>query len=47
MSTAMISPSEYYELQTKVIDQLNVQIAKSIYKHLFLLITKEELPSGD
>ena len=40
MSKGMTTPSEYYELQTTEINQLNVQIAKSIYKQLLLLITK-------
>ena len=31
MSTALTTPSEYYKLQSNVIEQLNVQIAKSIY----------------
>ena len=47
MSKAMTTPSEYYELQTTVINQLNVKIAKSIYKQLFFLITKGKLPNGD
>ena len=46
MSKAMTTPSEYYDLQTKVIEQLNVQIAKTIYKQLFLLLTKGILPDG-
>jgi len=46
MSKAMTTPSEYYDLQTKVIDQLNVQIAKTIYKQLFLLLTKGKLPDN-
>ena len=46
MSKAMTTPSEYYDLQTKVIEQLNVQIAKTIYKQLFLLLTKGLLPDG-
>ena len=44
MSKAMTTPSEYYDLQSRVIDQLNVQIAKTIYKQLFLLLTKGILP---
>ena len=44
MSKAMTTPSEYYDLQSRVIDQLNVQIAKTIYKPLFLLLTKGILP---
>ena len=47
MSVALTKPSEYYELQSKVIEQLNVQIAKTIYKHLFLLLTKGKLPDGN
>ena len=47
VSRAKTTPSEYYELQTNVIDQLNVQIVKSFYKQLFLLIKKGKLPSGD
>ena len=35
ISTAMTTPSEYYDLRTIVIDKLNVQIAKAIYKQLF------------
>ena len=31
MSVALTKPSEYYDLQSKVIEQLNVQIIKSIY----------------
>ena len=46
MSKAMTVPSEYYDLQTRVIDQLNVKIAKTIYKQLFLLLTKGKLPDG-
>ena len=46
MSKAMTTPSEYYDLQTNVIEQLNVQIAKTIYKQLFLLLTKGYLPDG-
>ena len=46
MSKAMTTPSEYYDLQTKVIDLLNVQIAKTIYKQLFLLLTKGTLNDG-
>ena len=46
MSKAMTTPSEYYDLQTNVIEQLNVQIAKTIYKQLFLLLTKGLLPDG-
>ena len=45
MSKAMTTPSEYYDLQTTVIDQLNVQIAKAIYKQLFLLLTKGKQPN--
>ena len=47
MSKAMTTPSEYYKLQTAVINQLNLQIVKSFYKQLFLLITKGKLPNGD
>ena len=36
MSVALTTPSEYYKLQTDVIEQLNVKIAKFIYKQLFL-----------
>ena len=32
MSVALTTPSEYYKLQTDVIEQLNVKIAKLIYK---------------
>ena len=46
MSTALTTPSEYYKLQSNVIEQLNVQIAKSIYKQLFLLLTKGVLPDS-
>ena len=46
MSTALTTPSEYYKLQSNVIEQLNVQIAKSIYKQLFLLLTKGVLPDN-
>ena len=46
MSTALTTPSLYYELQSNVIEQLNVQIAKLIYKQLFLLLTKGILPDG-
>ena len=35
MSKAMTEPSLYYDLQTEVVEQLNVQIAKDIYKKLF------------
>ena len=44
MSKAMTEPSLYYDLQTEVVEQLNVQIAKDIYKKLFLLLTKGTLP---
>jgi hypothetical protein len=44
MSKAMTEPSLYYDLQTDVVEQLNVQIAKDIYKKLFLLLTKGTLP---
>ena len=40
MSKAMTTLSEYYKLQTTVINQPDFQIAKSIYKQLFLLTTK-------
>ena len=46
MSTALTTPSAYYALQSDVIEQLNVQIAKSIYKQLFLLLTQGKLPDG-
>ena len=46
MSVALTTPSEYYKLQTDVIEQLNVKIAKLIYKQLFLLLTKGILPDG-
>jgi hypothetical protein len=46
MSKAMTEPSLYYDLQTEVIEQLNVQIAKDIYKKLFKLLTKGTLPDG-
>ena len=46
MSKAMTTPSEYYDLQTLVVEQLNVQIAKAIYKQLFLLLTKGILPDN-
>ena len=46
MSVALTTPSEYYKLQTDVIEQLNVKIAKLIYKQLFLLLTKGQLPDG-
>ena len=45
MSKAMTEPSLYYDLQTEVVEQLNVQIAKDIYKKLFLLLTKGTLPN--
>ena len=32
MSKAMTTPSTYYDIQTTVIDQLNDQITKTIYK---------------
>ena len=35
-----------YKLQTDVIEQLNVRIAKLIYKQLFLLLTQGKLPDG-
>ena len=44
MSVALTKPSEYYKLQSDVIEQLNVQIAKLVYKQLFLLLTKGILP---
>ena len=47
MSVALTTPSEYYKLQSNVIEQLNVQIAKLIYKQLFLLLTKGLLPDGN
>ena len=47
MSTALTTPSAYYSLQSNVIEQLNVQIAKSIYKQLFLLLTQGKLPDGN
>ena len=47
MSTALTTPNLYYELQSKVIEQLNVKIAKSIYKQLFLLLTQGKLPDGN
>ena len=40
------TPNLYYELQSKVIEQLNVQIEKLIYKQFFLLLTKGILPDG-
>ena len=46
MSKAMTEPSLYYDLQTKVIEQLNVQIAKDIYRKLFKLLTIGILPDG-
>ena len=46
MSVALTTPSEYYKLQTDVIEQLNVRIAKLIYKQLFLLLTQGKLPDG-
>ena len=46
MSKAMTTPSEYYDLQTKVIEQLNIQIAKTTHKQLFLLLTKGNQPDG-
>ena len=33
MSKAMTTLSEFYELRTTVINKLNVQIAKSKFKH--------------
>ena len=47
MSKAMTEPSQYYDLQSKVIEQLNVQIGKDIYRKLFLLLTKGQLPNGE
>ena len=47
MSAALTTPNLYYELQSKVIEQLNVQIAKLIYKQLFLLLTQGKLPDGN
>ena len=46
MSKAMTEPSLYYDLQTTVIEQLNVQIGKDIYRKLFKLLTRGILPDG-
>ena len=46
MSKAMTTPSEYYDLQTDVIEQLNIEIGKDIYRKLFKLLTKGTLPNN-
>ena len=46
MSKAITTTSEYYDLQTKVVDLLNVKISKTIYQQEFLLLNKGTLPDG-
>ena len=43
---ALSKPSEYYDLQSKVLEDLNETIAKYVYEIFFNLLTEGKLPNN-
>ena len=44
---AMTKPSAYYDTQSKVMEELNEQIAQYVYEIFYDLLTAGLLPSGE